>query len=67
MKIGQQGVYFEGMYTSAGPGVSLCRFTDKDGAVFMIDTTTLLRMAEIVKFDLERWNKLEYVMEQVEK
>lgn len=67
MKIGQHGVYFEGMYCQAAPGVTVSRFVDEDGATFFIDTITLLRMAELVKFDLERWNKLEYVMEQLNK
>lgn len=65
MKIGQQGVYFNGMYTSGNPGIYTSTFTDEDGARFSIDTITLLRMAELVKFDLRKNENLERIYKEM--
>lgn len=66
MKITDRGVVFEGMYRGASPSTGYCSFTDQDGATFLIEAATLVRMYEIVKFDLERRNGWDYVMSMVE-
>lgn len=53
MKITSTGVYFDG-YVNASPSSATCAFTDRDGATLLIDTATLVRMYELVRFDLER-------------
>lgn len=53
MKIASTGVYFDN-YVNASPSSYTCAFTDRDGATLLIDAATLVRMYELVKFDLER-------------
>ena len=53
MKITSTGVAFRD-YVSACPSPTICSFTDRDGATLLIDTPTLVRMYELVRFDLER-------------
>lgn len=65
MKLTSNGILFEG-YKLASPDTHICRFTDKDGATLLIKTTTLVRMYELAKFDLERNGAWEYVLEEVE-
>ncbi len=66
MKITDRGVVFEGDYKGASPSTSYCSFTDAEGAKFLIEATTLVRMYEVVKADLERKNNWNYVVEQLE-
>lgn len=54
MKITGNGVHFAGHYRSASIGKSACRFTDATGATLVIDTETLLSMADLCRFDLKR-------------
>lgn len=53
MKITSTGAHFDN-YVSASPSATVCAFDDRDGATLLIDTPTLVRMYELVKFDLER-------------
>lgn len=65
MKITSTGVYFDG-YVSASPSETICAFTDRDGATLLIDTAALVRMYELVRFDLERRGGWAGVMARVE-
>jgi len=67
MKITDRGVVFEGMYRSANPSTGYCSFTDQDGATILIEAATIVRMYEIIKFDLERRGGWKQVMDLVEK
>lgn len=53
MKLTHNGILFE-HYQSAAPGIYFSTFTDTDGARLTIKTETLIRMYELVKFDLNR-------------
>ena len=53
MKLTNRGIVFE-CYRNASPSREYCSFTDTDGATLIIKTSTLVRMFELVKFDLER-------------
>lgn len=66
MQITKNGVIFDN-YQSASPGIGFSSFTDKDGATLIIDTATLVRMYELCKFDLERRNVWNAVMDKLEK
>lgn len=66
MKITKNGVLFIN-YGAASPGTYLSSFTDGDGGTLLISTPALIRMYELVKFDLERRNCWQIVMEEVEK
>jgi hypothetical protein len=55
MEITNKGVVFES-YRSVNPSEGYSCFTDEDGAKLLIKTTTLVKMYEIVKYDLERRN-----------
>lgn len=65
MKITDRGVVFEGCYRSANPSTGFCSFTDKDGATLLIEASTIVRMYEIVKFDLERRGGWGQVLEEL--
>ena len=66
MKITDKGLTIED-YQSANPNQYYSTFTDVDGARFSIKTTTLVKMYELVKFDLERRNGWNFVMDELEK
>lgn len=66
MQLTSQGIFFED-YKLASPCTGYSRFTDKDGATLLIRTTTLIRMYEIVKYDLERRDLWDFILEEVEK
>ena len=61
MKLTNRGIVFE-CYRNASPSSDYCSFTDTDGATLIIKTSTLVRMFELVKFDLERNGAWEYVL-----
>ena len=65
MQIASRGVVFED-YNGASPSTGYCSFTDKDGATLLIKAATLVRMYEIVKFDLERRHGWEAVIAELE-
>ena len=65
MKITRNGVLFES-YVSASPASTISAFTDRDGATLLIDTATLVRMYELVRFDLERRGGWADVMARME-
>lgn len=65
MKLTERGVVFEG-YRSANPSTGYCSFTDHDGATLLIEATTIVRMYEIIKFDLERRGGWQAVMSELE-
>lgn len=66
MKITKNGVLFIN-YRTAAPGTHLSSFTDGDGGTLLISTQTLVRMYELVKFDLEKRNCWQIVLGEVEK
>lgn len=65
MLITRSGVTFSG-YQSASPGSMVSSFTDEHGASLLIDTATLVRMYELVKFDLERRGGWDELMQRVQ-
>jgi hypothetical protein len=65
MKITDRGLVFEG-YRCASPSTGYCSFTDKGGATLLIEATTLVKMYELVKFDLERRGGWQAVMSELE-
>lgn len=65
MKITDRGVFFED-YLGCSPSTGVCSFTDIEGATLLIQATTLVKMYEIVKFDLERRNGWNFVMAELE-
>jgi len=65
MKLTERGVVFEG-YRSANPSTGYCSFTDRDGATLLIEATTVVRMYEIIKFDLERRGGWQAVISELE-
>ena len=66
MNITNNGVFFRD-YVTASSGSHISTFTDKDGARLCIDTTTLIHMYELVKFDLERSNEWNSVLQRMER
>lgn len=64
MKLTGNGVTFEN-YVSANPNQYYSTFTDDEGATIRIKTSTLCRMYELVKFDLQRRNGWEFVLEEL--
>lgn len=64
MKISEAGTYFED-YVSARPGTFISRFTDSEGATLLIPTALLVKMYELVKFDLERSGSWKNVQSQL--
>lgn len=65
MQVTDKGVFFAD-YRSASPGVGVSSFTDRDGATLFIATDTLVRMYELLKFDLEHRGGWAAVMARVE-
>lgn len=65
MKITERGIIFEG-YRGASPSTGYCSFTDRDGATLLIEATTVIRMYEIIKFDLERRGGWQAVISELE-
>lgn len=65
MNITSGGVTFE-EYVRANPSAWYSEFTDADGATLRIKTTTLIKMYELVKFDLERQGSFETVVQSIE-
>lgn len=65
MKITDCGVIFDD-YVSARPNAGYCHFKDASGSTLLIPVTTLVRMYELVKFDLERSGSWETVMKWME-
>jgi hypothetical protein len=65
MDITKHGVLFED-YVRACPD-SLCRFIDSQGATLLIPATTLIRMYELVKFDLSHRNMWDGLMRELDK
>jgi len=55
MKITNEGVVFLD-YQTASPHINMSQFTDSDGGTLLIATRTLVRMYELVKFDLAQHN-----------
>lgn len=66
MQLTDHGLIFDD-YRGANPSTGYCSFTDKDGATLLIKTTTLVRMYEVVKFDLERRCGWQQVMSELER
>jgi hypothetical protein len=66
MKLLSTGVIFD-EYVSASPDGILSGFIDRDGAVLWIPTATLIKMYELVRFDLERKGGWASVMMQCER
>lgn len=64
MKLTGNGLTVED-YVSANPNQYYSTFTDSEGATISIKTTTLCRMYELVKFDLQRRNGWEFVLEEL--
>ncbi len=65
MQITNKGVFFED-YVSASPSTGYCSFNDKDGTTLLIPATTLVKMYELVKFDLERRGGWDTVISKLE-
>lgn len=53
MKINDFGIHFE-KYVTGCPDYTFSSFTDSDGARLVINSKTLIKMYELLKFDLER-------------
>lgn len=65
MKITSTGVYFDS-YVGASIAPTVCAFDDRDGATLLIDAATLVRMYELVRFDLERRGGWADLMSRIE-
>lgn len=63
MNININGVTFQD-YERARPSTGYSEFIDKDGATLIIKTTTLIKMYELVKFDLELQGTFDYVLDK---
>jgi hypothetical protein len=61
MQILKEGVLFDD-YIKAHPNCYTSTFTDKDGATLIINTTTLIHMYELCKFELTRRGEWDSVM-----
>lgn len=60
MLLTNKGVIFDN-YVGASPDSEYSTFREESGACLTIKTTTLVRMYELVKFDLERsgcWDRM---------
>jgi hypothetical protein len=65
MKLTDNGAVFDD-YRSCSPSTNYCSFTDHEGATLLIPAATLVRMYNIVKYDLETRHGWLQVMDTVE-
>lgn len=65
MKITGQGLFIDN-FRNASPSLGYCTFTDTDGGTFIIKTTVLVHMYELVKFDLKRRGLWHVVLDTLE-